>query len=145
MRGPQDHGVTQPTCNQGGPAEHERAHQDIAQVGIVLNDREQMLAIDLDHFAGHQGADANEARAPGKGAHLARELPRTEDCDEIGLPEAGADRFQLARRHDKDSGALPSHLEEYLVLHYGTAAAMSGDPAQLLRRDRGNNVASGVR
>ena len=60
MIGPHEDGITETASDQLHPAENECAHQDVAQLGVCLNDRKKMLAIDLGHFARDDGTDTNE-------------------------------------------------------------------------------------
>ena len=40
-----------PLRDQLHAAQDERAHQDLAELGVGLHERQQLLAIELDHFA----------------------------------------------------------------------------------------------
>ena len=64
MIGSYEHGVTEAAGDQLRPAENERAHQDVAQLGVGLNDRKETLAVDLDHLTRGDGADANHCGLP---------------------------------------------------------------------------------
>jgi hypothetical protein len=48
----EQHRVAEPMRDELNAPQDERAHQDVAQLGIVLHDRHQVRAIELDHFAG---------------------------------------------------------------------------------------------
>ena len=45
-----------PPRDQLDAAQDERPHQDLAQLGVGLHQREQLLAIELDHFTRLDGA-----------------------------------------------------------------------------------------
>src|SRR6187431_1236864 len=72
MVGPDEHGVPEAAIDQLRPAENEGTHQDVAQLGVGLNDGEEMLPVDLDHLTRSDGADANHGGLPRQGADLAR-------------------------------------------------------------------------
>ena len=55
--------VAQIARDQLEAAQDERAHQDLAQLRVGLDEREQLLAIELDHFAGLADAQARERAA----------------------------------------------------------------------------------
>ena len=63
-------------------AEHERPHEDVAQLGIGLNQGEQLFAIELDHLARLGGARRRHARRPVIIDAFARELTRPVRDDE---------------------------------------------------------------
>ena len=46
-----DDGIAHLMRNQLEAAQNERAHQNLAQLGVGLYQREQLLVIELDHFA----------------------------------------------------------------------------------------------
>jgi hypothetical protein len=80
---PDDHDVPESLGNQLHAAEDERPHQDLAQLAVGLDERHQLMAIELDHGAGFTRAHADQPAAAGQQAHLARELPPSEDGHEL--------------------------------------------------------------
>ena len=61
VRRSNQHDVALAVLDDGEPAHDERAHQDVAQLAVGLDNRTQALAIDLDDFAGHADAGASQA------------------------------------------------------------------------------------
>ena len=51
MRRPDQDDITQAIRNQLGPPQDECAHDDVAQLGIGLNERQQLLVVDLEDLA----------------------------------------------------------------------------------------------
>jgi hypothetical protein len=58
-------------------AKDERPHDDLAQLVVGGDDREEILTIDLDHLARLDSAHTNESATTGEHAHVARELTRS--------------------------------------------------------------------
>ena len=50
-----EHDVAEPARDQLDAAQDERAHQDLAELGVGLHERQQLVAIELDHFARPRG------------------------------------------------------------------------------------------
>ena len=51
MRRADEHDVAEAARDQLDAAQDERPHQDLAQLGVGLDERQQLLAIELDDFA----------------------------------------------------------------------------------------------
>lgn len=78
----------------------ESTHEDLAQLGVGLDEREQVVPLQLDDFPGFGGAHQPHARPSGQGVHLTCKLTRSEfRHEQLGV--AGANDFQLARCHDE--------------------------------------------
>src|SRR5439155_9087171 len=71
--------VSEVPRNQLQPAKNEGTHENVAQFRIGLNELQQMLAIDLDHFACFLCAHPNQNGAPKQSAHFTGELPRLKE------------------------------------------------------------------
>lgn len=54
--------------------EDERAHQNVAQLAVGLDKRQDIVALEIDHFAVITRADAGEAAPAGENIHFAGEL-----------------------------------------------------------------------
>ena len=52
--------VADATRDQPRPPQQKRAHEDLAQIGVCLHDRQQLLVIDLDDFACFAGTDGKD-------------------------------------------------------------------------------------
>ena len=63
-------------------AEHERPHEDLAQLGVCLHQRQQLLARELDHLTGCDRAQPRHRPAAGDHRRLAGELTRPMRDDE---------------------------------------------------------------
>ena len=48
---PDQHDVAEPARDQLHAAQDEGAHQDLAQLAVGLHQRQQLLAVQLDHLA----------------------------------------------------------------------------------------------
>ncbi|HSC08748.1 MAG TPA: hypothetical protein VLD59_18135 [Steroidobacteraceae bacterium] len=57
------HDVTVTAADQLDAAKDERAHQRFAQLGIRLDESEQLFAIELDHCARFNGLNASQGSA----------------------------------------------------------------------------------
>ena len=60
---PMQHDVAEAVRDQLDAAQDEGAHQDLAQLAVGLHQRQQVLAIELDHLAGLGRAHAHEPAA----------------------------------------------------------------------------------
>ena len=65
VREPIDDDVTQIARNHAEPALDERPHQNLTQLRVGLDEREELLAIELDHFARLADAQSCDRAAPG--------------------------------------------------------------------------------
>src|SRR5437764_1401067 len=72
-----EHDVAQAAREQLPPAQQEGTHQDLAQLAVGRHQREQMVAIDLDHCTRLGGADAPEPATAREHADLTGDLPRS--------------------------------------------------------------------
>jgi hypothetical protein len=61
-------------CDQLDAAEDERSHEDVAQLGIGLDEPEQLFAIELDHLARFNRANPRQGSAAGPHGAFAGEL-----------------------------------------------------------------------
>src|SRR5258708_5253829 len=55
--------------------EDERPHEDLAQLGVCLNESEQLFSSELDHFATRDGPNPHQRPATGQHRAFAGELP----------------------------------------------------------------------
>ncbi len=70
------HGVAEPLGDELDAAQDERLHQDLAHAGFVLDQRQQVLAVELDHFAAFDNAGVHERRSARQKVRLTGELAR---------------------------------------------------------------------
>ena len=73
-RADHDH-VTEIVRNQLEPAQDERPHDDLAQLSVGLNQRQQRFPIQLKHFAGLADAQTCERATTAYQGGFAQELP----------------------------------------------------------------------
>ena len=93
---PIDDDVAEAAGDQLDAAQDERPHQDLAQLGVGLDEREQLLAIELDHFARLADAQARQRPAAGDHVAFAGELPGTVRDDERLGGAGGRKHLKLA-------------------------------------------------
>src|SRR5881394_827457 len=78
-----EHHIAIATRDQLDTTQHERAHEDLAQLGVGLYQREQHVAVDFDDFARFARLDSDEDGPPSEHGTLAGEHPRSESQDEL--------------------------------------------------------------
>ena len=115
-------------------AQDERTHQDVAQLGIVLHDRHQVRAIELDDFARLGRPCAHQRGTARQHVGLARELARPVLDDELvrGRPGAGADDFHGAARDDEEGHPAIAGLDKDVAAFDGAGAAVPADARHLV-------------
>ena len=101
--------------NQLDASEDERAHEDVAQLGVRLDESEQLLAIELDHLAWL--ADPGPRQRPSAGQHVAfaGELPGPMRDDQRFGSRGRSQHLQLAAQHDEERHRPLSHLDEHVT------------------------------
>ena len=129
-----------PRGDQLDAAQDERPHQDLAQLGVGLHQREQLLAIDLDHLARLADAHRASARRP------VIMLPSPENCParcvtiSVSAPAAGVTWISPLDDHEERDG-LVADLDQHLAARDGAAAAMRRNPRHLRRRSTSETAA----
>ena len=58
--GSDQHDVADAAGDQPRPPQEKRAHEDLAQIGVCLDELQQLLVIDLDDLACFAGADGKD-------------------------------------------------------------------------------------
>ena len=76
-----EHDVAEAVRDQLHPAQDEGAHDDLAQLAVGLHQRQQVLAIQLDHFTRCTDACPDQRAPAGEHVDLAGELARSMDRD----------------------------------------------------------------
>ena len=126
-----EHDVAQAACDQLPPAQQEGAHEDLAQLAVGLHQREQMVAIDLDHFTRLDGADAPESAAPGQHGHFAGELPRPKRGHGfLGRTDRSHDLDQ-ALGDDEEARRLLAGFSQHVARRHGAYPSMRRDAREL--------------
>jgi hypothetical protein len=78
MRRANHHDVAIATRDHLEAAENKRPHEDLAQLGIRLNESEQLFTSELDDLASLDGPNPHQRTATGQHGALAGELPGPE-------------------------------------------------------------------
>jgi hypothetical protein len=78
-----EHHIAIATRNQLEATQHERTHEDRAQLGVGLYQREQHVAVDFDGFAWLASLDSDEDGPAGEHGTLTGEHPPCETHDEL--------------------------------------------------------------
>ena len=99
--------IAESACDQLHPAKDERAHQDLADLGVGLHDRKQAFTIQLAHFARFAHLRPQQGTAAGEHVHFARKLAGTMHCHEFFARSRWANDLDLAR-DDEEKGAAGS-------------------------------------
>ena len=76
------HDISEPMRDQLHSAQNEGPHDELAEFAVGLHERQQVFAIQLDHFARLTDARSEQRRATRKHVDLAGELTRSIDYDE---------------------------------------------------------------
>ncbi len=114
-----EHDVAEPVRDQLHAAQDEGAHEDLAQLAVGLHERQQLLAVQLDHLARRADARLDERAPAREHVDLAGELARSVDRDER-LGDAGwPDDLDLARRHHEKRHDRRTRLDEHLAARIG--------------------------
>ena len=129
--------VAQIARDQFHAAQDERAHQDLAQLGVGLDQGEQLLAIELDHFAGF--ADAQTRRSTRRPLSM---VPSPENCPAWRLT-ISVSAFPLGRSawtsplsDDEERHRPVADFDEHFAARGRTASSVGGNPRHLLRCQR---------
>ena len=136
MARPHEHDVSQPLRDQLHPAEDEGPHDDLAQLAVGLHERQELLAIQLDHLARLAGARPEKRAAPGEHVDLAAELTRSVQGDERFGGSGRPDDLDLTGGHDEERHDLVARLDEHLPALDLALAPVGVDARDLRRRQR---------
>ena len=130
----EEHDVTHTGRHQLNPAEDERAQQDLAELGIGLQQRQHLLPIELDHLARLGDAQPQDDGATRERVDLARELPRAENGDKGFGPGPKADDFELTGDNHKEGDGAVSRFVEYGAGLNRAHLPVLGNATNLFRR-----------
>ena len=123
-------------------AQDERAHEDVAQLGVVLHERHELRTIQLDHFTRLGRARTNERRPSREHVGLAGELARSMLDDQIvrcRTPARPDDLDRAARDHEERHGSIAG-LDEHVAARDVACPAVPADTRHLLTRERGKHM-----
>src|ERR1700680_563178 len=136
MRRSEEHDVTHAGRHQLNPAQDECSHQDFAELGIGLQQRQHLRTIELDHLAGLGDAQAQDGGATRKGVDFARELPRPENGDKGFGPGPKADDLERPGDNDEERNDGFSGFVDHGAGLNRALPSMWENAANLIRRQR---------
>jgi hypothetical protein len=122
------------------PSQNEGAHDDLAELGIGLDQSQQVFVIELDHLA--RLADAYSGHRPAAGQHVdfARKLARAVHDDQRFRSAVWPNNLELTRLHHKDRCDAVSLLDKDFAEEDRTRASMRRDTRHLRRRQLRKDV-----
>ena len=123
-------------CNQLDAAEDERPHEDVAQLGIRLDQSEQLLAIELDHLARLADPRPRQRSPAGQHGAFAGELPGPVRDDQRFRSRGWPQHLHLAAQHDEERHRPLAHLDEHVAGRDRAPSSMGRDAFDLCRRER---------
>ena len=138
VRADQDH-VAQASCDQLHAAQDEGAHQDLAQLGVALDETRQSIARQLDQLAAFPHPRLDQGPAARDHVHLAGELARAVDGDQRLAAHGGPDDLDAAADHDEEGHRFVPGVDQHLARLRHPAAAVGGNPRDLRGRQRGED------
>jgi hypothetical protein len=130
---PGNHGIAEAVRNQFHSSQDERAHQDVAELGITLDERLDVGMIELDDLAVSARADLHQRAAVREHVQLACELPGSQNRDERCSSCWRLHDLDLARSHDKEWGLALPLFHEHVITAYGSNPAQRGHTGNLCR------------
>ena len=117
-------------------AEDERTHEDVAQLGIRLDQCEQLFAIELDHFAGTGRPDPRQGATAGQHGAFPGELCGTLGDDHRFGSRGWSQHLYRAAQHDEERHRLLSRFDEYLTRRDRPSSPMRRNAGDLRLRER---------
>jgi hypothetical protein len=139
-RSQHDH-VAELVGDQLEAAQHERPHENLAQLGVGLNQGEQLLARQLDDFAWRGYAQPGDRRPAGDHDGFAGELSRAVRHDQRVGGAGGPQGLHCAAEHQEEGDLLVPHLNEDLVASDRTAPPTGHDTGDLGARSASETAA----
>src|SRR6266478_6469302 len=102
MRRANQNDVTIATGDQLDAAENERPHEDLAQLGVRLDESEQLFPSELDRLARRDGPNPRQTSATSQHGAFAGELPSAKSGEQrFGYPRC-SEHLDLALRHHEE-------------------------------------------
>lgn len=115
-------------------AQDEGAHEELAELAVGLQQRQQVFAIELDDFARFAGARPDERRAAGEHGDLAGELTGAMGGNERLGGAGWPNNLDLARRDDEKRHDVIARFDQHLAALDFTDVSVDRDPIDLRRR-----------
>ena len=138
--GPREDDVSESLRDQLDSPEDERAHQDLAQLLVGLDEAQKIPSVDLDDLGGRDGADRAEAPPARQHVGFARELTRAKRRDDALGARARLADIELALGDDEKRARLLAGFDEGFSGCNRSRASVPGEPRDLFRREGGENV-----
>src|SRR6266699_6747448 len=132
----EEHDVAESARDQDHAAEDEGAHEDLAQLGVGLQEEKKIIAADLDDFARLGSPNGHESAPPGQQVHLAGEVARAVGGYELLAAGGVADDFEAGGQDQKERVLLLPRFDEHFAALYAPLPATSGNARDLFRRQR---------
>ena len=123
--------VSEGAGDQGHPAEDERAHQQLAQLRIGLDDLAKVLGVDHEQLARFDRARPHQAGPGGEHVDLSVELALAENVERHLLVTVGVGDGQRAGEDDEEAGRRIALLGDDLAGPHPAPPAGWLEPPQL--------------
>ena len=140
VRRADEHDVAFTTREQLDAAQNERAHENLTQLAVRLDDPEQPIALDLDDLARRDRTNARQARAAGQHRRLAGEHSRPDGHDQSLAVSSHAQGVETSVANDEHARHRLAGFDEHLAWLRVANAAAHREAVDLLRRQRGIDV-----
>ena len=134
-RADEDH-VAEPLLDESDPAQEERAHEDLAQIGVELHQCPKVLPLDRDHFTWLADAGAEQDPAAREHVEFAGEVSGAQDENHACRGTVALDDFHCTGGHDERVSDLVARSEEDLAGGRCPSRAVRGHPVQLCGGER---------
>ncbi len=139
--GTDQHDVTEVAVDERHAAEDERAHEDVAQLRVGLNERHQSIASKLDDLAVLADAQRPHRAPAGNHVRFARELPRMVGGDDHHAAVGRrAHRFHRAIHHDEERHRRVTGRNEHIAARNRAPVSLRGEPGDLRVGECGENA-----
>jgi hypothetical protein len=135
-----DDGIADSLRDELHAAQDESPHEDLADLGVGLHQRQQVFAAHLDHFTGLADTGPHQRAAPGEHVDLARKLPRAEQGEPLFPARGGSEDLDLSRGDEKEGRHRIAGLVQHLAALWA-AGGHARPPAQSARQSAAGRFA----
>ena len=136
MARPDEHDVSDPVRDQLHPAQDEGPHEDLAELAVGLHERQQVVAIQLDHFARPRPRDRTSLRRPESMVTSPVNCPGRWTATSVSVAPDGRTMLDLTCRDDEERHDLIPRLDEHLARLDLAHVSVRRDARDLRRRQR---------
>src|SRR2546427_2409903 len=136
MTRPEEHDVADSAGDQLHPSQDEGAHEDFAQLAVGLDERQQVVATDLDDLTDRSCPDLGEPAAARQHGDFARKHPGTERHHKLLAALRPTEDVDATRRDDEETRRLLARLYQHLAPLDLAPAPVRGEAGELRRRQR---------